>query len=105
MGALIKGFYVKKNPMKYEDLQDFIKCYNPENSRNRKETERFKVFTYDELIQRENVNLDIFWLKDESLEDFENLSDPIVLAREIMEDLETALEQFSDLYEDLEESK
>jgi type I restriction enzyme M protein len=59
----------------------------------------------DELIQRDNVNLDIFWLKDESLEDFENLPEPVVLAREIMEDLETALEQFSDLYEDLEEKE
>lgn len=100
-----KHFTLKKDPMKYEDLQDFIKCYNPENRRDRKETERFKVFTYDELIQRDSVNLDIFWLKDESLEDLENLPDPNVLAREIMEDLETALEQFSDLYEDLEENK
>jgi len=47
--------------------------------------------------------LDIFWIKDESLEDFENLTDPVVLVREIMEDLETALEQFSDLYEELSE--
>ena len=98
-----KHFTLKQNPMKYEDLEDFINCYNPKNRMNRKETERFKVFTYNELIKRDNVNLDIFWLKDESLEDFENLPDPIVLAREIMEDLETALEQFSDLYEDLEE--
>lgn len=100
-----KHFTLKQNPMKYEDLQDFINCYNPKNRRERKETERFKVLTYDELIQRDNVNLDILWLKDESLEDFENLPDPIVLAREIMEDLETALEQFSDLYEDLEKDK
>jgi len=49
--------------------------------------------------------MNIFWLKDESLEDFENLPNPIMLAREIMEDLETALEQFRDLYEDLEEKE
>ena len=98
-----KHFTLKQNPMKYEDLQDFINCYNPENRREREETERFKVFTYEELIKRDKVNLDIFWLKNESLDDFENLPDPLILAREIMEDLETALEQFSDLYEDLEE--
>ena len=100
-----KHFTLKQNPMKNEDLQDFINCYNSENRRDRKETERFKVFTYDELIKRDNVNLDIFWLKDESLEDFENLPEPIILAREIMEDLETALEQFSELYEELEENE
>ncbi len=100
-----KHFTLKQNPMQFEDLQDFIKCYNPENRRERKETERFKDFTYEEIRQRDNFNLDIFWLKDESLEDFENLPDPIVLAREIMEDLETALDQFSDLYEDLEEKE
>ncbi len=100
-----KHFTLKQNPMNYEDLKDFIKCYYPKNRRERKETERFKVFTYDELIQRESTNLDIFWLKDESLEDFENLPNPVVLARDIIEDLETALEQFSDLYEDLDGEK
>jgi len=91
--------------MKYEDLKDFIKYYNPENRRDRKETEKFKVFTYGELMKRDNVNLDIFWLRDESFEDFENLPDPSVLGREIMEDLKAVLDQFSDLYEDLEEKE
>ncbi len=100
-----KHFTLKQNPMKFEDLKDFINCYNPKNPRDRKETERFKVFTYDDLIQRDNVNLDILWLKDESFDDFENLPEPSLLARDIMEDLETALEQFSELYEDLEEKE
>jgi len=94
-------FTLKENPLRYEDLQDFIKCYNPENRFNRKETERFRAFTYDELMQRDKVNLDIFWLKDESLEDSENLPDPDVLARDITENLESALEQFSSINEDL----
>jgi len=89
--------------MKYDHLQDFIKCYNPNNRFNRTETEYFKSFSYEELIQRDNISLDIFWIKDESLGDFDNLPDPIILARGIIEDLETALEQFSDLYEDLNE--
>jgi type I restriction enzyme M protein len=95
-------FTLKTNPLKYEDLKDFIKCFNPENRRERKETERFKAFTYDELMQRDKVSLDIFWLKDESLEDSENLPSPDIIASEIVENLESALEQFNGIYEDLE---
>jgi len=98
-------FTLKTNPLKYEDLKDFIKCYNPENRMERKETERFKAFSYDELIQRDKVSLDIFWLKDESLEDSENLPSPDILASEIVENLESALEQFNGIYEDLEGEK
>ncbi len=95
-------FTLKENQMKYEDLKDFIKCYNPENRYERKETERFHVFTYEELVARDKTNLDIFWLKDKSLEDAENLPEPDVLAREIADNLEAALDQFSAIYEDLE---
>lgn len=87
--------------MQYEDLQDFITCYNSENRFDRKETDRFKVFTYDELLQRDKVNMDIFWLKDESLEDSENLPEPEIIAKEIAENLESALEQFASIHEDL----
>lgn len=96
-----KHFTLKQNPLRYEDLEDFIRCYNPENRHDRKETERFKAFAYDKLIQRDKVNLDIFWLKDESLEETENLPEPEVIAQEITENLEAALEQFSSIYEDL----
>ena len=97
-----KNFTLKTHPLRYEDLEDFIRCYNPEKRFERQETERFKAFTYDELMKRDKLSLDIFWLKDESLEDSENLPDPNVLAKEISENLETALEQFSSIYEDLE---
>jgi type I restriction enzyme M protein len=99
-----KHFTLKTNPLRYEDLQDFIKCYNPENRHKREETDRFRSFAYEELMQRDKVSLDIFWLKDESLEDSENLPDPDVLAMEITENLESALEQFRAIYEDLEEN-
>jgi type I restriction enzyme M protein len=94
-------FTLKTNTLKYKDLEDFIKCYNPEARHNRQETERFKAFTYDELMQRDKVSLDIFWLKDESLEDSDNLPDPDILAREIIDNLEAALEQFRDIYENI----
>jgi len=68
---------------------------------HRVETERFRAFTYNDLLKRDKVNLDIFWLKDESLPDSANLPAPRVIAEEIAEDLESALEQFAEIAEDL----
>jgi len=94
-------FTLKENPLRFEHLQDFIKCYNPENRHRRKETERFKPFTYDELMQRDKASLDITLLKDESLEDSNKLPPPEIIASEITENLEAALEQFSSIEETL----
>ena len=96
-------FTLKTNPLTEADLEDFVACYNPPNRHQRRETERFRAFTYEELLQRDKVSLDIFWLRDESLEDAENLPEPDVLAREIVENLEAALEQFRGLAEELGE--
>jgi type I restriction enzyme M protein len=96
-------FTLKNNPLRYADLEDFIKCYNPENRHQREESERFHAFSYDDIMKRDKVSLDIFWLKDDSLEDSENLPDPDVLAMEITENLEAALEQFAGIWEELEE--
>jgi type I restriction enzyme M protein len=78
-----------------------VKCYNPKNRHTRKESERFKGFTYEDLLKRDKVNLDIFWLKDNSLEDSANLPAPHLIAEEISEDLEAAMEQFKTIAEDL----
>ncbi len=94
-------FTLKTNPLRYEHLEDFIKCYNPQNRHDRKETERFHVYTYDQLMQRDKVNLDITWLRDESLEDTENLPAPDIIAQEITENLQNALEQFNNITEEL----
>ncbi|MFO1519648.1 MAG: class I SAM-dependent DNA methyltransferase [bacterium] len=94
-------FTLKENPLKRSDLDDFVACYNFKNRHSRKESERFKGFAYEELVKRDKVNLDIFWLKDESLEESANLPAPEIIAREIMEDLEAALEQFATIAEDL----
>ncbi len=61
----IKHFTLKENTLKRTDLDDFVACYNPKNRHERKETGRFKSFTYETLIKRDEVNFDIFWLKDE----------------------------------------
>ena len=87
-------FTLKTNSLKRADLDDFIACYKPENRHKRKEKERFHVFAYDGLIKRDKVSLDIFWLKDDSPEDSANLPEPDVIASEIAEDLQAALDQF-----------
>jgi type I restriction enzyme M protein len=94
-------FTLKENTLKRGDLDGFVAAYKPKNRQNRKESERFKAFDYDELVKRDKVNLDIFWLKDEALEESANLPDPAVIAADITADLEAAMEQFAAIAEDL----
>ena len=96
-----RRFTLKTKQMRYSNLHDFIACYNPDNRHDRKETGRFKSFSYNELMQRDKVSLDILWLRDESLEDTENLPEPDELAEDIAANLAAALEQFQDIYEGL----
>ncbi len=97
-----KHFTLKTNTLTSADLKDFIDCYNPANRHERTEIERFKCFNYDELIERDKTSLDIFWLKDDSLEDSANLPAPGILALDILENLQAATEQFSSIYEALD---
>ena len=120
-------FTLKENTLKRSDLDDFVNCYfgcshvpverqkqgaasekhgsqsrgYSGNRHERKESERFKSFTYEELTKRDKVNLDIFWLKDEALEDSANLPAPEVIAADIVEDLQAALAQFAEIAADL----
>jgi type I restriction enzyme M protein len=96
-------FTRKQNPLRRHHLDDFVECYLPGKPRTeRVESERFRSFPYDELIARDKVNLDITWLRDESLEDTEKLPAPEVIAREIVEDLTAALAEFEALTAALE---
>lgn len=90
-------FTLKENPLRFEDLEPFIAAFKAEDRTAREESERFRRFSYDELLQRDKASLDLIWLRDESLEDGESLPDPAVIAAEIVEDLEAALAQFSEI--------
>lgn len=99
---------LKTNPLKYADLEDFIKCYNPENRHKRKETfgeknpnGRWRKYSYAEVAKRDKTSLDIFWVKDESLGDLDNLLEPEVLAAEIADGLEVALKAFKQVQKEL----
>ncbi|HUG70575.1 MAG TPA: N-6 DNA methylase, partial [Pirellulaceae bacterium] len=97
-------FTQKTNPLKRADLDEFVKFYNPGEPREKRRANwsedkkpdgRWRAFTYDEIIKRDKANLDIFWLKDKSLEDSDDLPDPDVLALEIVDDMQAALDQFT----------
>ena len=89
-----------------ENLKEFIDLYHPENRHKRKETwskdnpdGRWRKFDYNEIIERDKTNLDIFWIKDKSLTDLENLPDPDILANEIIENIEAGLNSFKEIME------
>ena len=97
-------FTLKKSPLTDGDLEDFIKCYNPENRYARRETwsednpeGRWRRFTADEIEKRDKKSLDIFWIKDKSLADLDNLPSPDELADDIIENLQSALDSFREL--------
>jgi type I restriction enzyme M protein len=91
-------FTLKQNPLRDEHLRDFAAAFEA-----REESERFRRFSYEELVARDKASLDLVWLRDESLEDLENLPPPDVIAQEIVEDLEAALAEFSAVAESLGE--
>ncbi|WP_295372292.1 class I SAM-dependent DNA methyltransferase [uncultured Pseudacidovorax sp.] len=90
-------FTLKTRPLKLTDLQDFVRCYNPANRHERFATDRFKFYGYDELVARDKASLDVFWLKDKSLDNLDDLPPPDVLQQEIIDHLEAALAAFRDV--------
>ena len=99
--------------MRFEDLVDFVKCYSPETRHERKPTwdaeanpeGRWRKFSYEELVARDKTSLDVFWLKDKSLTDLDNLPDPDELAEEIIENLEAGLTSFREVLGSLTSSE
>lgn len=101
-------FTLKENPLQRSDLDEFVTCYNPANRHDRRPTwspdnpeGRWRSYTYEELVKRDKLNLDLFWLKDKSLEDSESLPDPDIIAAEIVDDLQAALDGFAAIIAEL----
>ena len=98
-------FTLKKNPLKLEDLSDFISCYHAENISKRTETYnpetnpegRWRKYSYEDIIARDKTSLDITWVKDKSLTDLDNLPDPDVLAEEIIDNLQAGIDSFREI--------
>ena len=100
-------FTLKQKPLRRGDLDEFVDLYKPGDHDARSDggaESRWRSFTYEELMARDKVNLDITWLRDDSLEDLENLPSPEIIAREIVEDLTAALADFEAVASALEGS-
>ena len=103
---------LKKKPLRFEDLSDFIACFNPLNRHQRTATwdehdapeGRWRSYSYEELTARDKTSLDVFWLKDKSLTDLDNLPEPDDLAEEIIENLEAGLDSFRQVLAELQRS-
>jgi type I restriction enzyme M protein len=100
-----KHFTLRSSRLRRADLDEFVAAYNPANRHGRKETDRFKSFSYEELISRAKFSLDITWLRDESLDDAQSFAAPEIIAAEILEDLQAALDQFAQVAADLSPTK
>lgn len=86
-------FSLRQNPIRTEDLADFIQCYCADNPTRRKETDRFRRFEYSEIVASDKANLDIQWLNE--TEDSVADSDPETLIKEILDDLKEAMTEFA----------
>ena len=105
-----RHFTLKTKRMQRADLDEFVACYRPADRHNLKAMwsddsphGRWRPFTYEQLLARDKVSLDLFWVRDESLEDSASLPEPHILAQEIADDLRSALAQIEDLLGDLEQ--
>jgi type I restriction enzyme M protein len=98
-------FTLKTNPLRRDDLDEFVSCYNPANRHKRRPTwdevkapnGRWRAFDRSDLVARDKASLDLSWLRDEALEASANLPSPHIIAAEIVEDLRAALAAFEEL--------
>jgi type I restriction enzyme M protein len=104
-----KHFTLKTKPLQRADLEEFVSLYKPGAIHERQPTwceanpeGRWRCYELEELLARDKINLDLFWLKDDSLLDSDNLPDPDVIAAEIADDLRSALEQMEAILGDLQ---
>lgn len=105
-------FTLRTKRLEMSDLTDFVECYKAEDRNKRKATwsnknpnSRWRAFTYDELNSRDKSNLDLFWLDDENQDNLNSADNPNEIAAEIMEDLQAAILQLSEITTDLSEIK
>ena len=106
-----KHFTLKTSILKRDDLNEFVECFHAKDRHTRKPLYdektnpegRWRSYSFEELMARDKASLDIFWLKDESLEESENLPEPGIIAQSIVDDLKAALEQFELIEADVSE--
>jgi type I restriction enzyme M protein len=98
-------FTQKTKSLKRADLEEFVQAYCAGHRQDRVESERFKRFSYAELVARDKTNLDIIWLKDDSIVDAADLPAPEVIAEEILESLQSAVQEMQAVLDALNADK
>ena len=106
-----KHFTQKQSPITRKDFDEFVECYQPGKIHKRKATwsetnpdGRWRCYDYAELVKRDKLSLDLFWVKDQSLTDTDSLPAPDILATEIADELETAFDSFTKIAKKLPKS-
>ncbi|KNZ33044.1 MAG: DNA methyltransferase [Methylibium sp. NZG] len=101
-------FTLKTRPLQHADMNEFVRLYRADNRLTRADTfgennpqGRWRSYGADELLARDKASLDLFWLKDDSLSGSDNLPAPELIAAEIIDDLQAALDQLKELESDL----
>jgi type I restriction enzyme M protein len=99
-------FTLRQRPLTRDHLDEFVEAYRPGQPRETREPgDRFRTFELDELLARDKVNLDLTWLRDPALDGADDLLPPEVIAQEIVEDLQSALAEFTAVAEALQAAK
>jgi len=106
-----KHFTQKQSPITRRDFDEFVECYQPNAIHKRKPTwseenpdGRWRGYAYDEILKRDKLSLDLFWIKDQSLTDTDSLPAPDIIATEIADELEAAFDLFSKIAKKLPKS-
>ena len=106
-----KHFTQKQSPITRRDFDEFVECYKAGAVHKRKPTwseenpdGRWRCYTYDEILKRDKLSLDLFWIKDQSLTDTDSLPAPDILAAEIADELEAAFDLFTKIAKKLPKS-
>lgn len=73
------------------------RCQRTETYSERNPEGRWRKFSVQEILERDKTSLDIFWIKDKSLADLDNLSPADELAADIIENLQSASGSFQEL--------
>jgi type I restriction enzyme M protein len=86
-----RSYSLRQNPIQTEDLADFVECYSSDDRTKRRESDRFRRYSYDDIVRRNRTSLDVQW----SHANETRVKDtPQALMAEILDDLKEAMQEF-----------
>jgi type I restriction enzyme M protein len=88
-----RRFSLRQNPIRADDLVDFVQNYRTDNRGKRVETASFRRFTYSEIMARDKASLDIQWRQAATIA--RRPATPQAAMKEILKDLDEAMREFA----------